>query len=93
MANKNKKHQKKLNGKGKRIGFPGLPNINLSLPEEAKKWIFGIVIFIPAIIITLSFFNLAGVAGRMTMVGLIFLIGKAVFIIPLILVLGGIVFL
>ena len=63
-----------------------------ALPQETKKWIWGVVVFILAIIIALSFFNLAGVAGVALMKGLTFLIGKAVFIIPLILVLGGLVF-
>ena len=63
-----------------------------ALPEETRKRIWGVVVFILAIIITLSFFNLAGVAGSASMRALTFLIGKAVFIIPLILVLGGLVF-
>jgi len=63
-----------------------------ALPEETRKRIWGVVVFILAIIITLSFFDLAGVAGSASMRALTFLIGKAVFIIPLILVLGGLVF-
>jgi len=63
-----------------------------ALPEEIRKWILGVVVFVLAIIVTLSFFGLAGVAGNTLMKGLTFLIGKVVFIIPLILVLGGLVF-
>lgn len=66
--------------------------ILFALPQETKKWIWGVIVFILAIIVALSFFNLAGVAGVALMKGLTFLIGKAVFIIPLILVLGGLVF-
>ncbi|MBM3257984.1 MAG: hypothetical protein FJZ05_02110, partial [Candidatus Nealsonbacteria bacterium] len=62
------------------------------LPEESKKWISGVVIFILAIIVALSFFDLAGVAGAALIKGLTFLIGKTIFLIPLILVLAGIVF-
>jgi len=43
-------------------------------------------------IVALSFFDLAGVAGKAVMTGLTFLIGEAVFLIPLIFVLGGLVF-
>ncbi|MCX6759681.1 MAG: DNA translocase FtsK [Candidatus Nealsonbacteria bacterium] len=63
-----------------------------TLPEEIRRWILGVVVFVLAIIVTLSFFDLAGVAGNTLMKGLTFLIGKVVFIIPLILVLGGLVF-
>lgn len=85
MKRKKKKNQKKFKQKVKN------PSI-FTLPEETKKWILGIVIFVLAITITLSFFDLAGVAGKAVMTGLTFLIGNTVFIIPLILVLGGLVF-
>lgn len=62
------------------------------LPEESKKWILGVIIFILAIIIALSFFNMAGMAGSALIEGLTFLIGKALFLFPVILVLAGIVF-
>ena len=83
MKKKNRKNFKKLKDKK--------PS-RFSLPEETKKLISGVVIFIIALIVALSFFDLAGVAGKALISGLIFLIGKAVFIIPLILVLGGLVF-
>jgi len=63
-----------------------------TLPDETKKWIWGVIVFVLAIIVALSFFNLAGVAGVALMGSLTFLIGKAVFVIPLILILGGLVF-
>jgi len=85
MKKKNKKNQKKSKEKIKK------PSV-FALPEETKKWILGIVIFTIAIIIALSFFDLAGMAGNWTMKSLTFLIGKAVFIIPLVLVLGGLSF-
>ena len=84
---------KKKNGKNQRRfrGLIRLPKI-FSLPEGTKKWILGIAIFILAIIITLSFFDLAGVAGRAVMKSLTFLIGNTVAIIPFIFVLVGLVF-
>ena len=63
------------------------------LPEEIKKKIFGITVFILAIIVSLSFFDLAGIAGSSLMNGLVFLVGKAAFLIPLVFVLAGLVFL
>lgn len=63
------------------------------LPEETKKWLWGISMFLLAIIIIFSFFDLAGVAGKALMKGSIILIGKAIFLLPLILILGGLVFL
>ncbi len=86
MKKKQKKNQKKPR---KEIKKPGL----FILPVEIRKWILGIIIFIIAIIVSLSFFNLAGPAGKALISGLTFLIGKATFIIPLILVLSGLVFL
>jgi S-DNA-T family DNA segregation ATPase FtsK/SpoIIIE len=64
-----------------------------TLPKESKRKIFGVLIFILAVIVILSFFDLAGVAGKAVFSGLNFLIGRATFLLPLILVLGGLVFL
>lgn len=63
-----------------------------TLPEETKKWIWGVVVFIVAAVVALSFFDLAGVAGKAIMEFLTFLVGKSVFILPLVLALGGLVF-
>ncbi len=60
---------------------------------EVKQWIGGILIILFSIIIILSFFNKAGIAGNWFMSGFQFLIGQAVFILPLFLFLAGIVFL
>jgi len=65
---------------------------SLALPAETKKYILGVISFLLAIIVALSFFEKAGIAGKAIMSGLNFLIGKAVFLIPLILVLAGLVF-
>jgi S-DNA-T family DNA segregation ATPase FtsK/SpoIIIE len=84
--------KKKKNKKFKKLIGKKEKTSRLLLPEETKKWIFGVIIFIIAVIIVLSFFDLAGVAGKAIMRSLTFLIGKAIFVIPLILALGGLVF-
>jgi len=53
---KNKKNQKKPRELVEKLSI-------FSLPEETKKWILGVVVFIVAIIVALSFFDRAGVAG------------------------------
>ncbi len=63
------------------------------LPRESKRKIWGILIFILAVIVALGFFDLAGAAGKAILSGLTFLIGNTAFLLPLILVLGGLVFL
>jgi S-DNA-T family DNA segregation ATPase FtsK/SpoIIIE len=62
-----------------------------SLPEEVKKKIGGVIIFLLAIIIGLSFFEAAGKAGQFIFSFFHFLIGKTVFLLPLILVFSGLV--
>lgn len=81
---KNKKFQQALKKEKKLSRF--------ALPEEIKKYIWGILVFLIAIIVALSFFELSGVAGSKILSGLSFLIGKAVFLFPLILILAGLVF-
>ena len=62
-----------------------------TLPGETKKTIIGTAIFIIAIIIVLSFFNLAGLAGQKIIDVLVFLIGNTVYFVPLILVFIGLI--
>lgn len=83
--NKNHKNYKKNPLGGKK--FP-----KIYLPEEAKKWVWGILIFVLAAIFILAFFDLAGIAGKNLMNLSLFLIGKTIFIIPLIFIIGGLVF-
>ncbi|MBI2625020.1 MAG: DNA translocase FtsK [Candidatus Nealsonbacteria bacterium] len=87
MSRKNK--QKKGRKLEKREKGPGL--YHLVLPEETKKWIFGILLFLGATIITLSFFEEAGVAGKFFLSAFTLFVGKVIFILPLIFVLGGLV--
>ncbi len=87
MAKKKKsKNNKKPPFKKKR------PNI-FFLPEEIRKKVLGLIVFILAIIVVLSFFGRAGIAGSALLKVIDFLIGKALFIIPLVLVLAGLVLL
>lgn len=85
--------RKKKNKNSKRAAPKTNPFSKLYLPNETKKWILGVVIFIIALIVALSFFDLAGVAGKAIISGLTFLIGKGIFLVPLILALGGLAFL
>lgn len=84
---KNKNHKKNRRN-GERREKPK----KLFLPEEIKKWIWGAVMFLVAIIITLSFFNKSGPAGKKIFEGLSNLIGNTTFAVPLIFLVGGLVF-
>jgi S-DNA-T family DNA segregation ATPase FtsK/SpoIIIE len=86
---KRKKHQKNKKTTEKRVKKP----LRLALPKESKRKILGVLIFVLAAIVVLGFFDLAGAAGKTILSGLTFLIGNTVFLLPLILVLGGLVFL
>jgi len=62
------------------------------LPDSIKQKIFGVIMILLAVIIGMSFFGLAGIAGEKFMAASDFLIGKAIFAFPLFLVLGGLIF-
>jgi len=62
------------------------------LLQEIKNWFFGVLMILLAVLVALSFFQKAGKAGELFMRGGRFLAGETVFIIPLILFLGGLVF-
>jgi S-DNA-T family DNA segregation ATPase FtsK/SpoIIIE len=83
---KSSKIRKKTAGRQSRVG------LRLDLPEETKRWIFGVIMFFAAAIIILAFFDLAGVAGKMFMKVFTLLIGKTTFALPLFLFLGGLAF-
>ena len=82
MAKKRKRKNKKL-FKGKKIRG------RFTLPIETQQWIWGILLVLISIIISLSFFGRAGKAGNFFMRIFHFLIGEAIFIIPLIFILGA----
>ncbi len=62
------------------------------LSPETKQWIWGILVILFSLIVILSFFDKAGVAGRWFMIAAQAIIGYTVFILPLFLLLAGIVF-
>jgi S-DNA-T family DNA segregation ATPase FtsK/SpoIIIE len=91
MARKNKKKSKKKSGspafsKKEKQEYP-------FLTSRLKRWIASIALFVVALIVLLSFFEEAGRGGRFIFKGLYFLLGKTVFSLPLILWIGGILFL
>jgi len=62
------------------------------LPVSFKHKLLGVTMVLAAVIIGMSFFNLAGKGGKAFMDYSDLLIGRAVFAFPLFLILGGIVF-
>jgi|AntAceMinimDraft_18_1070375.scaffolds.fasta_scaffold04315_2 S-DNA-T family DNA segregation ATPase FtsK/SpoIIIE len=62
------------------------------LPEKIRPWIIGILMLLMAVFTLLSFFNLAGIAGEAFFNFSEFLTGKAIFLIPLLFLLGGLSF-
>src|SRR3989344_5780862 len=89
---KDKNNNKNKNGKeknGKEL------KKNPVLASWTKKWIKAILMFLVAIIIVLSFpvFDKAGAAGRFFMMASEFLVGKALYTIPLFLFVAGLIFL
>jgi len=88
--NKNNKNNKKERQDSyRRNGGGG----RFTLPEKVKKSISAIAVFILAIIVSLSFFEKSGVAGTIIRASFTFLIGKAVFFFPVLLVLTGLILL
>lgn len=63
-----------------------------TLPEETKKLLLGILMFLLSIIFGLSFFGLSGVVGKLLMAVFIALVGKTIFLFPLIFILAGFLF-
>ncbi len=59
------------------------------LTSRLKRWIGAILMFVLGSVIAFSFFEKAGRAGQIIFKGLNFLIGKTIFFIPLLLILGG----
>lgn len=80
-----KKNKKKIIEKSKKLG-------RFALPEEIKRKIGGVVAFLLAIIVALSFIDEAGWVGDKISAGLNFLVGNAVFLLPLVLALAGLTF-
>ncbi len=85
------KHKKAKKNKKSVIKERKFEWLRLGLPEDTKKKIYGVIMFLIAVIISLSFFGKAGAGGRVLMNAADFLIGKTVFILPFLFILGGLV--
>lgn len=68
----------------------GPQKVRFRLPEGTDRIVWAILMFLVALIITLSFFKLAGSAGEIFMRLSLFLFGKTTFVIPLLLSFLGI---
>lgn len=86
------KKKKLKNNNGKRKRFEDKKPSHFTLPEQTKRLILLVLMCLAAIIITLSFFDLAGAGGDYFKRLSILLFGKTVFILPLFLVAGGFAF-
>ncbi len=62
------------------------------LPSKVRQWIWGLVMFLLAIIVVLAFFGKAGPGGERLKNVLLSLVGKTIFLLPLIFILGGLIF-
>jgi len=85
---KNKKSSKKLRKQKEKKSFK-YP----ILTSRLKRWIIATLMILLGAIVSFSFFEKAGVAGRAIFKSLNFLIGKTVFFIPFFLILGGLLIL
>lgn len=83
---KDKRLSRKMNNIRERESYP-------VLTSRLRKMIGVVLIFLTAIIIGLSFFDKSGVVGQMLFQGIYVLVGKTIFLIPLLLGLAGLVFL
>jgi S-DNA-T family DNA segregation ATPase FtsK/SpoIIIE len=83
---KSKKRNKNLKREKQTFKYP-------ILTSRLKRWIGALLLFLSGAIISFSFFSKAGPAGELIFKGLNFLIGRTIFFIPLLLVLGGLVIL
>ena len=63
-----------------------------ALPEEIKKYILGIIFFLFSLILILSFFEKAGVAGKAIYSCLNSFVGKSIYLLPPLLILAGLIF-
>ena len=84
--------KKKKIKKNKRFVEKAKKPSRFSLPHEIKRLIWMVLMFLIAVLVVLSFFDLAGTAGNYFVKASTFLFGKAMFVLPLVLVLGGLAF-
>ena len=83
-----KKKPKKNKSFSERIKKPS----KLGLPEETQSWIWAILMSLVAILMALSFFGKAGLAGRAFMKVFSYFLGQTIFLLPLIFILAALIF-
>ena len=88
-----KKNRRSLGQRPKRGTKQGKVNHFFSLPEETKKLLLAVLMFLFSIIFGLSFFNLAGIIGKLLKNIFTLLVGKTIVLFPLIFLLSGLSFL
>ena len=86
------KRKKVKNNNGKRKRLEEKKPSRFALPDQTKRLILLVLMCLSAVIIVLSFFDLAGTGGEDFKNVAIFLLGKTVFILPLFLIAGGFAF-
>src|SRR3989344_5493372 len=86
------KRKKVKNNNGKRKRLEEKKPSRFALPDQTKRLILLVLMCLSAVIIVLSFFDLAGTGGEYFKNVAIFLLGKTVFILPLFLIAGGFAF-
>jgi len=94
MSHKNKNKNKNFNNQknnSNQSSFKKIPKLNLK--EETKKTIAGIACFGVALILILSFFQLAGPLGQNIYRTFLYLFGWVYFFSPVIFIISGALFL
>lgn len=85
--------KKKKDKKNRKVLERAKKPSRFALPHEIKRIIWMVLMFLIAVLVVLSFFDMAGTAGQYFVKVSTLLFGKAVFVLPLVLVLGGLAFL
>lgn len=80
---------KKKNRKNNNSIKEGKKKRRLILPQEVWPKVFALLLWLLALILIFSFFDKAGIGGQYLLRGLVFLVGKTIYALPLILVLTG----
>ncbi|MDI6883446.1 MAG: DNA translocase FtsK [Patescibacteria group bacterium] len=86
LKRQNKSRKGAIRSKEKSFKYP-------ILTSRLRRLIMAVLMFVLALLVSLSFFSRAGKGGKLIFQGLEFLIGKTLFFVPLLLILGGILFL
>lgn len=89
MARKNRKRKLKNN---KKVVYKAKKSSSFNLPEDIKRMIWAIVMFLIALIVGLAFFELAGEGGALFVKGSKFVFGKAIYALPVFLIFAGLAF-